>query len=374
MEKLLNRIYEVHSLNEQIKYAEKSRLPILTSEIKAKFQVCLKEFENIEKEVNVVLAPHIKDHAEVVVAMSEAAVYAEEFGVARRIIVRYFQLSPQKDSLFVRAKIVMALIINFESRDLHGTLKIQGGEKSMKELQDGLDVAISPANLNRYRFMVYNLSLAAWTIVRPFLRGGRAKSFATSFQAIITALEAQDDPDKDWRIMLLSASAICFDDAGNSKGASDNVDKAIALMEGLLHITTSKQEKIDKELAEIKKEVEVAMNAFRAIEDREELMKKPKKIDPDLPPDDPYYTTPVTFPPLTGLAAEGREKVKEALDVSQLKRTQCEAQLREVMDIKHSQTEYILRLHRQRIVVNVADARKYATLPNVMKDIRISSL
>ncbi|RYH06060.1 hypothetical protein EON65_43345, partial [archaeon] len=342
------------------------------------------------------LAPHIKDHAELVVASSEAAIYAEEFVVARRIIVRYFQLSPQKDSLFVRAKIVMALIINFESRDLHGTLKIQSGEKSMKELLDGLDVAIAPANLSRYRFMVYNLSLAAWTVVRPFLRTNRAKSFATSFQAIITALEAQDDSDKDWRIMLLSASAICFDDAGNNKGASDNVDKAISLMEGLLQITTSKQEKIDKDLAEIKKEVEAAMNAFRAIEDREELMRKPRKIDPDLLPDDPYYTTPLTYTPLAGLAAgmvalfcylsfilnnsifnvttEGREKVKEALDVSQFKRTQCEAQLREVMDIKHTQTESLLRLHRQRIVVNIADARKYSTLPNVVKDIRIASL
>lgn len=316
----------------------------------------------------------MKDHAEVVVSLAEAAVFTSNFAIARRLVVSYFQMNPQKDQYHCRAKLVLGLVIDFESRDLKGLEKVQGCERATKEIIEALDVAVAPSNIARYKFIVYNVSVAAWSIIRRFLRPGRAKYFATAFQQIVNALEQQDHADKDWRISLLSAVAVCFDDSQNAKGASDNVDKAIVLEEELLAGTVAQQNNVDKELNDCKKEVEIAMNAFRAIEDRDELMRKPRRIDPDLAPDDEYYTKPLTFPPLQGLAAEGKDKVKELLDLSQLRRTSAEQRLRVIMDRKSLQSETLLRLHRQRIAVNAADAKKYATTPSIVKDVRFNAL
>ena len=106
-------------------------------------------------------------------------------------------------------------------------------------------------------------------------------------------MEGQDDSDKEWRIMYLSAAAVCFDDEKQTKPASDYVDKAIEHSEGLLAKTLKVEDSALVELKRAQEEVDKIMSAFRSIEEREELMHKPKKIDPDLE-DDQKEVAPVS--------------------------------------------------------------------------------
>lgn len=107
-------------------------------------------------------------------------------------------------------------------------------------------------------------------------------------------MEGQDDADKEWRIMYLSAAAVCFEDDKQTKIASDYVDKAIEHSEALLASTMKTEDMALAELNKAQQEVDKIMGAFRKIEEREEMMHKPKKIDPDLEEDQQQQEQQVT--------------------------------------------------------------------------------
>lgn len=316
------------------------------------------------------MGPRLRDHSEGLVALAETALFVEDFASARRLLVSFFQLGPQKDQFYCRAKIAMARVLQVEAADLKGKELVDAGLRAFREIAQAVEIATAPNNLTRYKFVVYNASVAAWKIVRPFLRSGRARHFAQAFLPLVNAFDQQNDADIDWRVQLLSAAALCWEDAQDGKQAADVIDRAVLLATQQLTKTRSELATIENDLQECKKEVEVVMNAFRAIEEREERLRKPRKIDPDLPSDDPYYTEPLELPPLEGLASEGRERVKDRLDASQLKRTTAEQRMRKVADRQIAQSEAVLLLHRLRVAVFPSDGRKYASAPTITGDLR----
>lgn len=303
--------------------------------------------------------------------LAEAAFYTDNIQVSRSLVERFLQLNPQKDQFYCRIKILLGQLIHAENVDKNSMMRVTQCKRATGEIMQALDVALLPNNLARYKFIVYNASLAFWSIAREFVRPNRGQHFASDFNKVVGALEQQDDTDKYWRILMLSSAAICADDEKNMKNAGDFMDKAISLMEGLLTITTGEETQMVKVSDACKAEVDAAMNAFRAIEEREELMRKPRKIDPDLPDDDEYYTKPLEFPPLQGLAARGFAEVKGLLDDAQRRKADIEAKLRTVVDRKSSQTEYLVRLYRERIALAPVDAKKILALPQVTKDLRL---
>lgn len=236
-------------------------------------------------------------------ALAEAAYYTEQYVIARQILESFLQLSPQTDQFCCRAKLTLALVINYESDQMNGNESVNYHKLAVAETIKALDVAMMPSNLSRYTFLVFNISVAFWRIVNPFLRSGRAKFFAVEVGRVVSALETQDDVDKEWRIMFLSAAAVCYDDGKQSKNAIDYVDKTVEHAEALLAVTLGEEEKISVEQVASNKELDEIMSAFRRIEDREVLLSKPPKVDPDLP-EDHVYAVP-TPPPLDGLAADG---------------------------------------------------------------------
>ena len=311
---------------------------------------------------------------EIGVQLAEESFRGNNCTVARKLVEEYFQLDPQKNQYFCRAKLLLGLIIHAEAKELNGPLSIQRRKEAVDEIMHALDIATSQVNLSRYQFLVYNCSIAFWNVSRGFLRKGRARNFASAFEKISSALEQQDDKDKEWRIQMLAAAAFCFHDDNNIKAASDFVDKAINLMDSLLSNTHGEEKKVESLLLLCKQKVDDLMAAFREIEEREELLRKPRKIDPDLPFDDDYYTRPIEYPPLQGLAGEGKEKVKRLLDLSQSDKSKLDIKMRQITDLKKIQTEALIRYHRQRIAVNIADGKRYMALPNISKDLRTSSL
>ena len=316
-----------------------------------------------------------KEHSELHVLTAEAAFNTEHYDIARKVIEQFIQLSPQKNQFYCRAKVLLGLIIKYECRHANGMESIKQHKLAVAEVMIALDVATDPKNIARYKFLLFNISVAFWKIVNPFLRSTRANFFTAEIGRVVSALEEQNDPDKDWRIMYLSAAAVCCDDAKDSKAATDYVDKAIEHADALLSKTLAEEDAISAELAASSAELEEIMSAFRAIEDREEALHKPKKIDPDAPPEDLNAPPEVIeLPPLEGLAAEGYDKVKELLDASQERKAVSDSKLRKVVEIKQRQLETLTRLYMQRVSVNPADAKRFTGQPQVLKYPRTATL
>jgi hypothetical protein len=316
-----------------------------------------------------------KDLAELHVLVAESAFQTENYDVARKVVERFLQFSPQLDHVYCRAKVLMGLLINYETRHMNGNESIKWHKFAVAELMVALDVVTKPKNVARYKFMIFNISVSFWKIVHPFLRPNRAKYFVAEMKRMVAALEEQNDPDKEWRIMFLSAAAVCCDDEKNAVSAAEQVDKAIEHADALLQKTLIEEARLEAILKEASAEKDRIMIAFRQIEEQEILRTKPKKIDPDAPPVDPNAPpSPRVLPPLTGLALEGYDKVKSLLDVSQAKKAAADADLRVIVEKRNVQLEALFRLYQQRVSVHPTDAKRFAALPAVQKYPRGSAL
>ena len=319
-----------------------------------------------------------KQLAELHVLVAETAFRTENYTICRKVLEKLLQFEPQLDHFYCRAKVLLGLLINHECRHMNGNESIKWHKYAVAELMVALDVCVNPKNVNRYKFMIFNISVAFWKIVHPYLRPNRAKFFAVEIKRVVNALEEQNDSDKDWRIMFLSAAAVCTEDeksATSVTAATELMDKAIEHADALLQLTLTEEERLNGILKEASAEKDRIMIAFRAIEEQEILRNKPKKIDPDAPPDDPNVPPePRVLPPLTGLAAEGYDKVKALLEVSQARKAVADADLRVVVDRRNVQLEALLRLYQQRVSVNPTDAKRFSTLPAVLKYPRASAL
>jgi ABC-type uncharacterized transport system involved in gliding motility auxiliary subunit len=219
------------------------------------------------------------------VLVAECAFKTENYAITRTVLEKFLQLEPQLDHLYCRAKVLLGLLINYECRQMNGNESIKWHKYAVAEIMTALDIATNPKNVQRYKFLIFNISVAFWKVVHPFLRANRAKFFVTEIKRVVAALEEQNDADKDWRIMYLSAAAVCCEDEKNVPGATEQVDKAIEHAEALLQTTLTEEERLNGILKNASAEKDRIMVAFRQIEDQEILRNKPKKIDPDAPPD-----------------------------------------------------------------------------------------
>lgn len=148
-------------------------------------------------------------HPETVIELAEKAFYSGRQSIARRVIEHFLGKSPQKDQYYCRANVLMGLILDHEAKESNGTESIRKRKHALSQMIIAIDVATAPENSSRYDFIVYNTSLSCWRVMRPFMRAGRAKSFAAEVCRISAALEKCDDSDMAWRIMYLSAAALC---------------------------------------------------------------------------------------------------------------------------------------------------------------------
>lgn len=151
----------------------------------------------------------LSPHPESIITEAEKAFTAGMQPVARRILEHYLMRNPQKDQFYCRANLLMGLILDDEAKASNGSESIRKRKHSISKMITAIEVATAPENTARYDFIVYNASLSCWKVMRPFMRTGRAKSFATEVCRISTALEKCNDPDMMWRIMYLSAAALC---------------------------------------------------------------------------------------------------------------------------------------------------------------------
>lgn len=151
----------------------------------------------------------LQPHAESVIQLAENSFNSGRQDVARKIIEQFLERSPQKDQYFCRANTLMGLILDYEARYSNGSESIRLRKHALSQMIISIDVATTVESSTRYNFIVFNTSLSCWTVMRSFMRTGRAKHFAAETSRISAALEKSEDPDIEWRIMFLSATALC---------------------------------------------------------------------------------------------------------------------------------------------------------------------
>ena len=93
-------------------------------------------------------------------------------------------MNPQMDQYFVRAKLILALLISYEDRSKNGNELLKCSKVAIAETMAALDIALNPKNLSRYKFLIFNISVVFWKIVHKFLRTSRAKSFTAEIARV----------------------------------------------------------------------------------------------------------------------------------------------------------------------------------------------
>lgn len=144
------------------------------------------------------------------------------------IILQHFNC---RNQYYVRTLLAQALL---EGRKIHGTqgeeqLKgeqaIEQIKKAWEIIKKALDIATSPANKQKYQFLVYNASIAMWKIIRPYVKLNWAGNVADILDKLSALTEESDDIDIDWRCRLMAGQALGLIEAGKKPDGLKFLDK-----------------------------------------------------------------------------------------------------------------------------------------------------
>lgn len=314
------------------------------------------------------MQPQTRAHPEVVTLAAEAAFATANYRTARSIVEEFLQKCPQRDQFFCRQKIILGLLINIESEETYGGESILQRKRALSELIVALQVATRPDNRARYEFVVFNVSVEAWKIIRPFLRTGRAKFFVEEITSIATSLQTLRKVDKDWLTTFYGGTAFCMTDHGDGKGAAEILDKAIILaqqaVEAIVQLETADQ----VEITRLSSEVEEFHRAIHSNEAKldELLVSRQKRIAGEEDPVDDAVEE-----------AELREALHERhqqMRTSQVALGSLKDTAKEVVERKAPLLARVVRLFMQRIHAYPEDAKRFAGSTEVVKTVRVKCL
>ena len=376
--------------------AEKAKVLTLKAEAKQLFSDTYEEYDKMHSTVNSSWSTDSRTHPELHVSAAETAFLSKDVVTAKTIISRFLLMNPQEDQFFCRAKLTLAEILNYEATPTNGVASTAARKEAMKEVMTVLAVATKPTNALRYKFLVYNASVIGWRIMQSFLREGRAKYFADEILKLSAALETNNDDDRNWRIMYLSAAALTLEDSAKGKEAADLLDIAINHALVLLEKDAKLKEVHEADIADASTKTEGLMSSIRDLDDRVAARTRPPKIDPYAEDDDIAGLPDLGFGETTeesaAAAAEAAKsqrekeegnriaeesekaeyaKLKAALNIAKAAKSRSEERLRVLLsDSQAPQEERTLRLCMQRVHVLPADFKKIAELPFVKQSAR----
>lgn len=151
---------------------------------------------------------------------------------------------------------MLGLLIDLEASSTYGEVNIRQRKLALNELNNALNVAMHLENKDRYQFLLFNISIESWKIIRQFLRKGRAKYFKEEMIQFCQAIEGLKDIDKSWLITFYSGTAYCCEDAEDPKKALELLDKALLLAEELVSDMTQKEVKKYEQLTGLSKQID----------------------------------------------------------------------------------------------------------------------
>jgi hypothetical protein len=270
----------------------------------------------------------------------------------------------------------MGLILDYEARETNGIESIKQRKHAVSQMLISIDIATAVENASRYSFIVFNTSLSCWQVMRQFMRTGRAKSFAVEIGRICAALEKCEDPDLDWRIMYLSATALCCFDSQQIKLAEEAIDKAILHADRMLTNTVTVEQNILSKVNLASRELEEASSSLRKLEEKSANQNKRQKVDCDAPEE--LLHNVVIGPVISEAELEAelmaKEGIKRIIASSLRRKTEVEIDLRRNNEVKSVQQTCITRLYMQRVHTNPNDSKKITAATGVTQSIRIKTL
>jgi hypothetical protein len=343
---LLRNLGSARALIDSLFTAEKAKILSIKSQANDTFQTALQELQNFRYNVNS-LENKTSEHSELMISAAETAFVTENHSVARELVEEFLLQNPQQDQFYCRAKIVLGLLIDHEARSTYGEVNIQQRKLALKELQTALRVALSPENKERYQFILFNLSIECWKIVRQFLRKGRAKYFKEEMVQICQSLETLKTVDKSWLISFLSGTAYCLEDGDEPKKAIELLDKALVLAEELVADVSQKEtQKLDQIIA-LSKQIDELQRLIHQEQESEE-----KKAEES---------------PLEGEAGEtqGLAGLMHQVQALQKQLTETKDDSKALSEAKLPLQDRVMRLHFQKIYAFPADGKKLLSTPQV---------
>jgi hypothetical protein len=165
---------------------------------------------------------------QVLVLFAEAVLEIEpRAALASYYIGLYYERTAEPDQFFVRAQLVSAKLQANEvsSRDLKGQASIEQTRTAYTHVQKAIEIVTKPENKTKYMFLYYNITVAAWRVLRPQLKAGYSRSFTDCFERLSLLLDECDDPDVSWRARVLQALVNCYLDAERKPEAQKACDK-----------------------------------------------------------------------------------------------------------------------------------------------------
>jgi len=155
------------------------------------------------------------------------AVDPECAALAERYVLRFLQYPAAQDQFFVRAQLLLSTLeaTKVTAQLLKGQPAIDQTKKAFLCVQKALEVIIKPENKLKYQFLIYNVTVAAWKVLRPMVKAGFGKQVGECFERLYTLLEEMDDPDVGWRVRVMQALVNCYMDGDRKPDAQKLFDK-----------------------------------------------------------------------------------------------------------------------------------------------------
>ena len=94
--------------------------------------------------------------------------------LAERYVLRFLQYPAAQDQFFVRAQLLLSTLeaTKVTAQLLKGQPAIDQTKKAFLCVQKALEVILKPENKLKYQFLIYNVTVAAWKVLRPMVKAG----------------------------------------------------------------------------------------------------------------------------------------------------------------------------------------------------------
>ena len=147
--------------------------------------------------------------------------------LAERYVRRFLQYPAAQDQFFVRAQLLLSTLeaTKVTIKLLKGQAAVDQTKTAFACVQKALEVILKPENKLKYQFLIYNVTVAAWKVLRPMAKTGFAKQVGECFERLYTLLEEMDDPDVGWRVRVMQALVNCYLDGDRKPDAQKLFDK-----------------------------------------------------------------------------------------------------------------------------------------------------
>lgn len=155
-----------------------------------------------------IMRPHIHEvfksySIETLISIGEVALKVpEREELSMYYLDLFFKLITNDGQFYIRALILKATLQSLESDrlGLKADDNVENIQKAFGYVAEAIKlIAKNPETKKKYSFLIYNISVCVYNIIRPFFRKGWLKPFLQIIQEVDKLLEEAQEPDINWK-------------------------------------------------------------------------------------------------------------------------------------------------------------------------------